>query len=218
MAVELYDEHEQSERVRGWLRENGGSIVLGVVLALAAIFGWRQWEGYRNDQKILADQYRSAVQNELAVGNLEQALAQFRAMRDAVGSQGHVPLAALAVAAALNEEDRIDEAAEVLTGVLEQDRWPALQPLLRLRLALLETARGNGEAALARLAGDAPQGYEGLWAETRGDVLLDLGRLDEAALAYQAAVDRLRAAERDFRQAEVKLQRVRSVAGTGESA
>ena len=57
MAVELYDDHEQSERVRNWISENGVSIVMGVVLALAGIFGWRQWQDYQVVQAPLAKEY-----------------------------------------------------------------------------------------------------------------------------------------------------------------
>ena len=40
MAIDdLLDEHEQSERVRTWLRQNGAGIFGGVVLALAVIGG-----------------------------------------------------------------------------------------------------------------------------------------------------------------------------------
>lgn len=212
MAVELYDEHEQSERVRGWLRENGGSIVLGVVLALAGIFGWRQWQGYQNDQMILADEYHNAVRRELSEENLDQAVAQYRAMRAAVGDQGFIPLSGLLVAAVLSEEGRVQEAVEILSDLVEQGDWPALQPVIRLRLALLETAIGESDAALARLQGEPPEGYEGLWLETRGDVLMDLGRLGEAAAVYAEAVDQLRGAGRDFRQAEVKMQTAESSA------
>ena len=48
MAIDdLLDEHEQSERVRSWLRKNGASILGGVVIAIGAIAGW-QW--YQKDQ------------------------------------------------------------------------------------------------------------------------------------------------------------------------
>ena len=41
MAIDdLLDEHEQSERVRSWLRKNGASILGGVVIAIGAIAGW----------------------------------------------------------------------------------------------------------------------------------------------------------------------------------
>src|SRR6476469_2969308 len=40
-----YDEHEQSERVRGWLAQNGSSLITGIALGLALVFGWQWWQG-----------------------------------------------------------------------------------------------------------------------------------------------------------------------------
>jgi len=215
MAVELYDEHEQSERVRSWLRDNGFSILMGVALALAGIFGWRQWLEYNADQAALANEYYAAIQRELDAGNTQSAAEQFAAMREGVGDHGYLALAGMLLAAALSEAGELADAAAIYRELLNAEKWGALQPVLRLRLALAETALGEGEAALGRLQGAAPVGHEGLWLETRGDVLFDMGRLSEAAEAYSAAVAQLRGEGRDFRQAEIKLDAVESATAAG---
>ena len=218
MAVELYDEHEQSERVRNWLRENGVSIFLGVVLALAGIFGWRQWQDYRSEQTMLANEYYAAVQQELEADDLESADEQFQAMREGVGDHAYVTLAGMLIAAARTENGDVEAAASIYRDLLDRDAPEALEPVIRLRVALLEAGRGRSEQALAMLEGQPPVGYEGLWLETRGDVLFDLGRLEEAGAAYAAAVDQLRDAGRTFRQAQLKLDAVRSAAGIAEAS
>jgi predicted negative regulator of RcsB-dependent stress response len=212
MAVELYDEHEQSERVRKWLRENGTSIALGVVLALSGLFGWRQWQDYRAEQAVLANEYYAAISQELQAGNVAGAAEQLEAMREGVGEHSYTTLAAMRVASDLAGGNEVERAAGIYRSLLDSAS-DALKPLIRLRLALLEAAQGQGEQALARLQGEPPVGYEGLWLETRGDVLFDLGRLREAGDAYAAAVDRLRSQGRSFRQAELKLDSVKSSAG-----
>jgi len=218
MAVELYDEHEQSERVRSWLRENGVSIVLGVVLALAGIFGWRQWQDYRAERAVLANEYYAAIQQELTDDRVEAAADQLDAMREGVGGHAYVALAGMLVASAWAEAGETDKAASVYHEILQAGDWPSLEPLARIRLALLEGARGNAEAGLGLLAGEPPESYRGLWLETRGDLLFDLGRLDEADEAFAAAVEQLRGAGRSFRQAEVKRDAVRSAAASREAS
>jgi predicted negative regulator of RcsB-dependent stress response len=217
MAVELYDEHEQSERVRKWLRENGTSIALGIVLALAGIFGWRQWQDYQVEQAILANEYYTAIDQELQAENTGVAAEQLEAMREGVGDHAYTALAVMRVAAGLAEQGEVERAAALYRSLLDGAPDP-LAPLVRLRLALLEAAAGRGDEALALLSGEPPAGYEGLWLETRGDVLLDLGRLDEAGEAYAAAVDRLRGQGRNFRQAELKLDAVHSAVGAAETS
>jgi len=41
---DYYNEQEQWERVKQWLRENGLWIILGILLGLGALAGWRWWE------------------------------------------------------------------------------------------------------------------------------------------------------------------------------
>jgi len=213
MAVELYDEHEQSERVRNWLRENGVSILMGVALALAGIFGWRQWQDYQSGQAMLANEYYAAIQQELDVGSTQAAAEQFAAMQEGVGEHAYVALSGMLVASAWTEAGEVEKAGEIYSALLDSGEWESLTPLLRLRLALIEIGRDRGDAALALLQGMAPTGYEGLWLETRGDVLFDMERLDEAADAYAAAVTQLRGEGRNFRQAETKLDAVQSAIG-----
>jgi predicted negative regulator of RcsB-dependent stress response len=63
MAIdELLDEHEQSERVREWLRRNGSALILGISLGLAAIGGWQWWQRHQaNQQSKAAGDYQATV-------------------------------------------------------------------------------------------------------------------------------------------------------------
>jgi len=218
MAVELYDEHEQSERVRGWLRENGVSIVMGVVLALGGIFGWHQWQDYQVRQSTLANEYYAAVQDELDAGQLDAAQQQYATMREAVGEHAYVALAGMLLAATHAEQGESEAARDIYRDLLAVDEWPALRPMLRLRLAAAETAAGDAAAALRLLEEDPPAGFEALWVELRGDVLFDLGRHAEAAEAYEQAVERLAGEGNSTRLAEAKLDHVRSLAGAAGSS
>ncbi len=41
---EMRTEEEQVEALKDWWKENGRSLLLGVALALAIVFGWKGWE------------------------------------------------------------------------------------------------------------------------------------------------------------------------------
>ena len=47
MAIDddLLNEHEQSERVRNWVRSNALGILGGILAGLALIGGWQWWQG-----------------------------------------------------------------------------------------------------------------------------------------------------------------------------
>ena len=65
MAVELYDDIEQAERVKQWLRDNGSGIVIGLLLAFGGIFGFRYWQQYQMQEKLDAAAYYNIIQQQL---------------------------------------------------------------------------------------------------------------------------------------------------------
>ena len=80
MAIDdLLDEHEQGERVRGWLRENGSGVLTGILLGLALILGWQWWMQQRAHQRVQAgDDYQAAVE-ALQSGKADVARARIAA-------------------------------------------------------------------------------------------------------------------------------------------
>lgn len=205
MAIELYDEHEQSERVRKWIREYGFAAGMGVVLAFGGIFGWRQWQEYQAGQRLLAAEYYAVVRSELDAGRMESAEAQYQAMRDAAGRYAHTALAGLVLARAWVEEGRLEEAGAVYERILDQRRMRALHPVATLRLARVLDQQGKTEAALNLLGGESPPGYDAAWAELRGDLLLALGRAEQARHAYLEALENLTANGGNPRLLQLKL-------------
>ncbi len=205
MAVEIYDDHEQSERVRNWLRENGFAIVMGVVLALAGIFGWRQWGEYQTGRiEAAADYYRS-VETALADDDFEAAEEQYRQMRETLGGQAYTALAGLRIAADLVEQARLEDAAGIYRDILGQRGLDSLRPVVEARLARLQYALGQVDEALVTLGEQAPVGHEAVWAELRGDLLVAGGRLAEAREAYRRAIVRLQADGLNARLVQAKM-------------
>lgn len=191
MAVELYDEHEQGERVRKWIKEYGFSIVLGLVLAFGGIFGFRQWQDHQVQQRFLAAEYFDVIQRELDAGQLAAAEDQFGALRDAVPRSAYVALSGMLVAAALVEDGRLEPAAQIYRQLLEARRLDSLRPIVTLRLARVLEAQGDHDAAMSLVDGAAPPGFTASWAELRGDLLMARGHKDQARIAYQEALDNL---------------------------
>lgn len=189
MAVELYDEHEQGERVRKWIKEYGFSIVMGLALAFAGIFGFQQWRSHQTAQSQLAAQYFEVIRSEIGAGETEFALEQYEALKEAASNSAYVGLAGLLVASAHVENGELEPAARIYRDILEQKRLSNLWPVTRLRLARVMDAQGDRSDALALLDGEPPAGFEAAWAELRGDLLLALGEPDQARVAYEEALD-----------------------------
>jgi predicted negative regulator of RcsB-dependent stress response len=191
MAFDEYDNYEQSERVQKWLRENGISIVVGIAIGLVGIFGWQQWKQHQVRNESEASLLYQQVQVALASGKPDVA-AQLtdRLTKDFAKS----PYAVFAVSDRARQQvtDKQLDKAEASLVWAESHAVPLpLKALSQLRLAQVELARGDGTGALATLDRIPADSFQALAQELRGDVLVKLGRPDEARKAYQAALSTL---------------------------
>jgi predicted negative regulator of RcsB-dependent stress response len=180
MAIDdLLDEHEQGERVRGWLRENGGGLLTGVLLGLALILGWQWWQQQRAHKRVQAgDDYQAAVE-ALQAGKTDAARARIAALPDGA----YRTLGSLALAGSQVQAGKRDDAIATLRAVKADD--PELAGVVKQRLARLLVDAGKPKDALALLG--SGQG-EPLVAVIRGDAYAAMGQLADARSAYGQAL------------------------------
>ncbi len=197
MALDdLLDEHEQSERVRNWLKDNGAGLVGGVALGLAVIFGWQWWQRDQAQRAVDANlEYQAAMQAMTGADETGVRTA-VEAMRE--GDSAYADLASLRLARMQVEAGETEQAIQTLTSVRAD---PALQPLVQVRLARLLLDAGKADEAIAAV-GDARDSAS---AEVRGDALMAAGKRDEARAAYLDALTLMDVAAPQRRLVELKL-------------
>jgi len=198
MAIDdLLDEHEQSERVRSWLRKNGLSILGGVVIAVGAIGGWQWWQQEHGNKLASANIEYQKVLKGIQDNKLEDAGAAVKAL-DAGPSNIYSELAALQLAKAQVEAGKNDEALATLRALkVEGD----LKHVVDQRIARLLVATGKGAEAIALLGvATDPSALE-----IHGDALMAQGKRDEARGQYEKALKTLDVAAPQRRLLETKL-------------
>lgn len=191
MAVELYDEIEQGERVKRWIKEYAPAVVIGVVLAFGGIYGLRYWQSYQGTQNQAAAERYALFQELLDEDDFTQAESVYTELREGNADHAYTALAGLETAREYVERGQLDDAARIYGELLSQRKFSALQPVVRLRLARVQLSQDDPDAALATLGGEAPEGYQGAFAEVRGDIEARRGNPDQARLAYQEAMDNM---------------------------
>ncbi|HPE61840.1 MAG: tetratricopeptide repeat protein [Thiothrix sp.] len=186
MAEHLKTDEEKAEELRAWWRENGISVVAGVGLAIAGLFGWQYWQEH---------QIKSAESASLLYSKSKQTTSHDEAVQYMTELQEDYPSTPYAAMAMLESaknyaaEGDYANAAGSLHWVAENTKEAEYRDVARLRLARVLLADNKADEALALVdQGDYPAAYESLREELRGDIYAAKNENDKARAAYQRAI------------------------------
>ncbi len=187
MSVYQTDE-EQVESIKKWWKENGKSVIGGVVLGFAGIAGWQGWQGYQSGQAENASIYFDAMQKSVRAGQYEKADEDGRRLIGEFGNSTYASFAALQLAKLAYQRGEKATAQGHLRWVSESAPDPVLRELGRLRLGRLLLDLNELEALDALLQGAFSGALGGEFAALRGDLEHARGNAGAAREAYQKAL------------------------------
>ena len=188
-----HTEEEQIALIKGWWARNGSALVVGVSLAVVLVVGWNYWQKSQAAKEQNATGiYFSLLDNTLgrAEGervDIAQATSLVGELRTSAEGTHVQQYAELLLARLAVEEDRLEEAEQILLPVVEKPADEVVGELARQRLARVLSAQDKFEQALALFNVAAPSAFVASREEVKGDILVMANRLDEAYNAYQAA-------------------------------
>ena len=132
------NEEEQIAAIKQWWKENGTSIVIGVSLGFAAIFGWQGWQSYRLAQGEAASGLYVGMQNQAAAGDVEGALAIEKRLLGEHTNSIYASFAALKLAQLMYDRGDKAAAAENLHWVVSHAPDEVVADLARVRLTRVQ--------------------------------------------------------------------------------
>lgn len=184
-------DEEELAVIKDWWQRNGKPLLTGSVLALVLVFGWQAWQKYQASQAHGASLvYQQLLETALnPSGQPDPAKVAELANRlksDFAGSH-YAQYGSLFVAKVAVESGKLDDAAAELQAIVDKPVDDTLAELARQRLARVLAAQDKVEEALKLLEGDADQAYLASREELKGDLLVTLGRSDDAYAAYVKA-------------------------------
>lgn len=203
--MDQLDEYEQGERVRKWLRQNGSSLITGIALGLACVYGWQAWQGRGERHKQEAAVKYVEFTDALAAKDAGKSKAFLTALEQGFADTPYAALAALRQAAALNGAGKPADALATLQAALPKVAEPGLKELFQLHIARLQLATGKAKDAAATLDALGNARFAAQAGELRGDVDMALGQPDKARQAYQDALTHIDEAAPTRRLVELKL-------------
>lgn len=186
--MEQYEtEEQQVEAIKRFWKENGVSLVIGALLGLGGLLGWR----YYNDSQIEAKEQASfayeKASEELMKG--EAGFGQAKSFIDSHSDTGYAMLMALEMTQQAIDRKDLVEAAKQLEFVASNAKLSAVKSIAQLRLARIQIEQGEFELALANADKVSDQAFAGQSQEIKGDVYLAQQLFDKARAAYSAALE-----------------------------
>jgi predicted negative regulator of RcsB-dependent stress response len=212
--MEIYNtEEQQVEAIKRFWKQNGLSIIAGVVIGLAGLYGFRYYQA----QQVAtiegqSSQYAALVEKVAAQGTDKAAwLIEAQTFIEANPSSSYAVLTALLAAkeAAMAKDYVVAE--KQLSWVIANTKTPEIIAVATMRLARVQTELANFEAALTTLNATLPASFTAQQQELKGDVLLKSGDEVKAKAAYQAALAAAEEGKNPLLQ--VKLNELAHVAG-----
>ncbi|MCB1627427.1 MAG: tetratricopeptide repeat protein [Xanthomonadales bacterium] len=211
MAEEVLDAHEQGEAVRKWLQNNGSSILIGVAVGLAALFGYQRWQdsklSHAGEAMLQFQQLQSAAESDPA--GFEAYLG---ALSDSYKDTPYGALALMADAERKLQAGDNQAAVAALRQAADVGQPESVANVARLRLARALIASGDVDEALRQLDRTSKDGFKALRAELRGDALLAKGDSDAARTAYEEALSHLDVGAMGRNIVEIKMANAGTVA------
>jgi predicted negative regulator of RcsB-dependent stress response len=186
--VSYETEEQRVEAIKKWWSENGTSIIAGLVLGLALLFGWRFWVDHREGQSEEASALFTELQQAADTGNAAKVDEVTGRLQQDYAATPYAGQASLRNAQLLAKAGKLDRAEEVLSWAGLNANEQVIKDLAHLNLARLYVAQGKIDKALAELKLVEAAAYLSLVEEVRGDALRASGDIEGAREAYDRAI------------------------------
>ena len=191
-------DEEQIEVIKAWWSENGNSLIVGVVVALAGVFGYRAWENSVIESAEAASSLYESMTSAVVGQKISELPNETLATTRVLGNQlkidvqdsAYAHFGALQMARIAVETGDLELAETELRWTLDNEVSELLEPIVRMRLAQVVAAQGRLEQALLLLPTDQKVNkHDSSWHEVRGDIYYQLKNMEAAREAYQIAVN-----------------------------
>ena len=148
--MEVYStEEEQVQAIQKWWKDNGVSIIVGVIIGIAVIAGYRYWTQHQKSQSQLASEMYSQV---LLGAKSDKVTLTDSLMKNYSGTP-YASLAALLLAKDNVIANEPGKAISLLQWVKDNTKDDAIKHLAQTRLARIYLSQNKIDKAIAKGCG-----------------------------------------------------------------
>ena len=198
-------EEQQIEALKEWWKEYGLSIIIGLVLAIIVIFGWRFYQRHKTNVAEKASIVYARMTVDVLNNQWQDAITQAKLLRKNFTRTPYAKIAALTLAKHAVSQNNFNDAVTQLNWVVKHASSDVLLQLARLRLARIYITQNKTKEALSLLKRMRHSSFAGLAAEVQGDVYVKLGNVDKARQMYQLALKEIPSPDQSRPVLQMKL-------------
>ena len=179
----MKSDEEKAEALKAWWRSNGISVVSGVALTIAGMFGWN----YYQENKLTSAEGASKIYSQLDKDDADPA-AIVEKLNSEYGSSVYASLAALSAAKSSCEDNKTDACIDLLKTAAESSQ-DSVADIAKIRLARTLISTGKLDEAQSILSAGLPKAYASLVSELNGDIHSAKKEFKQAREAYDKAIE-----------------------------
>ncbi|MBN4063536.1 tetratricopeptide repeat protein [Cardiobacterium sp. AH-315-I02] len=191
---EYETEEQQIEALKGWWKENGTSLILGLAVGVSGLFGWRYYVQQDNLQAVLASDLYMQVMQQVSEQHVTQQNMDdtiFDINNQLINEFSNTPYAALSslvLAKYEYEKGNVDAAIAQLELAVKHASDDQIKQISSLRLARLYIEQEKYTEAQSLLNEPHDAAFGAQFEELKGDLHNAKGDAEQARIAYDKAI------------------------------
>ncbi len=185
---DLLSEKEQIEQMRTWWSEYGNYVVGGIALGATILFGFNYVQTNQLEAQYAASGFYDDLTNLVVDGNVDEAELIVGTLATDYPESNYAAQSKLAMARLYMDENRDQDAADVLNELLVDEVSDEFRHVGRVRLAKVLLYQDKAPEVVTMLEGQDDGAFSARTAEVLGDAYVALDRISDARAAYQRAL------------------------------
>lgn len=186
MSIYDGDEEQQVEAIKDWWQANGKAVIIGVVVGIGGIVGWRYYQDTQTTAKETASHGYTAVVSNIEAKGIDAA-ASAQEFINNNDKTAYAVLTALQLAKVQIDADKLDDALTQLKWAQANTKDETLTPIIAYRTARVLAAQGDYDNAIKTVSDVKSEAWKARNQELMGDIYLLKGDKDAAVKAYTQA-------------------------------
>lgn len=201
-------EQEQLATLKSWWNQYGNLVTWLLIIVLGAYAAWAGWGYYQRTQALQASQLYEELQKAVTAQDKEKVQRAATDMEDKFSRTAYAQMSALAAAKSAFDSNDFKTAKAQLQWVIDKGLNDEYKAIAKVRLAGILLDEKAYDEGLKLLAGDFPAQFVSVVSDRKGDILVAQNKLDEARVAYQAALDKIDAKNPARQLIQIKLDAI----------